>query len=69
MTAKLHKFLFMAALMAPSMGAQALDKVDGVYQIATPQDMVDFADLVTNGEPDANAVLTADVDISDYHTL
>ncbi len=59
----------MAALMAPCAGAQALDKVDGVYQIATPQDMVDFAALVADGEPDANAVLTADIDISDYHTL
>ena len=59
----------MAALMAPCAGAQALDKVDGVYQIATPQDMVDFAALVTDGEPDANAVLMADIDISDYHTL
>lgn len=46
--------------------AMALEQKDGVYQIATPQDLVDFSDLVNvNGVRDANAVLTADLDMTE----
>ena len=40
-----------------------LKKVDGVYQIATVADLKAFAELVNNGEVNANAVLTADIDL------
>lgn len=37
---------------------------NGVYQISTPKDLTDFADLVNYGEePAAKAVLTADLDM------
>lgn len=44
--------------------AQALEQKDGVYQIATAQDLVDFSALVNGGEQAANAVLTADIDMT-----
>lgn len=48
------------------MGTQvwALDQSDGIYQIGTPQDLADFATLVNNGDAGANAVLTADIDLT-----
>lgn len=39
-------------------------KVDGVYQLSTPVELILFANLVNAGETDANAVLTADIDAS-----
>ena len=42
----------------------ALDEVDGCYQIGTAQDLVDFATLVNEGKPEAQAVLTADIDLA-----
>lgn len=45
--------------------AWALDQVDGCYQIGTAQDLVDFAGVVNEGEADAKAVLTADIDLAD----
>lgn len=44
--------------------AQALEQKDGVYQIATAQDLVDFSAIVAGGEQDANAVLTANIDMT-----
>ena len=44
--------------------AWALDEVDGCYQIGTAQDLVDFAALVNEGKPEAQAVLTADIDLT-----
>ena len=44
--------------------AWALDEVDGCYQIGTAQDLVDFATLVNEGKPEAQAVLTADIDLA-----
>lgn len=44
--------------------AWALDEVDGSYQIGTAQDLVDFATLVNEGKDAANAVLTADIDMT-----
>lgn len=45
-----------------------LDMVDGVYRISTPLELVAFSRLVNNGLTDAKAVLTADMDLSDYVT-
>ena len=39
-------------------------KVDGVYQIGNAQQMIMFANIVNGGEFSANAVLTADVDMT-----
>ena len=44
--------------------AFALDQVDGVYQIASATDLVEFAAVVNGGEDGANAVLTADIDMT-----
>ncbi|MBR4405443.1 MAG: hypothetical protein IKT30_03610, partial [Bacteroidaceae bacterium] len=44
--------------------AWAVDEVDGCYQIGTAQDLVDFATLVNEGKPEAQAVLTADIDLT-----
>ena len=51
-------FLLMSA------GTWALDQVDGVYQIGSTQDLVDFAAVVNEGENNVNAVLTADIDLT-----
>ena len=50
-------FLLMSA------GTWALDQVDGVYQIGSAQDLVDFA-AVVNEDGNVNAVLTADIDLT-----
>ena len=44
--------------------AWALEQTDGVYQIGTPQDLVDFATLVNGGDKTINGVLVADIDLS-----
>ena len=44
--------------------AQALEQKDGVYQIATAQDLVDFSAIVAGGEQAASAVLTANIDMT-----
>ena len=41
----------------------ALEQKDGVYQIGTVEDLVAFAELVNGGEHNANAVLTANIDM------
>ena len=41
-----------------------LNPVDGVYQLATPREVLIFSALVNNGETGANAVLTADIDFA-----
>ncbi len=46
----------------------ALDPVNGVYQLATAQDVADFATVVDGGATDLKAVLTADIDMSGYPT-
>ena len=55
--------LCMTALLSVfSTAAWALSEVNGVYQIGTADDLKAFAELVNGGQPDANAVLTADID-------
>ena len=58
---KLLNRCLMAIMMVVSMSAYALDKVNGVYQIGTAEDLKAFAELVNGGEKFANAVLTADI--------
>lgn len=48
-----------------STSAMALEQKDGVYQISTAQDLIEFSDVVNvQGEQAANAVLTADIDMT-----
>ena len=44
----------------------AIEQTDGVYQIGTAEDLVAFATLVNDGTTSANAVLTADIDMTGY---
>lgn len=37
---------------------------DGVYEISSAQDFVDFATLVNGGQYDAKAVMTKDIDMT-----
>lgn len=46
----------------------ALHQVDGVYQINTPLDLCNFAEIVNGGENKANAVLNADLDMTEFQT-
>ncbi|MBO7141193.1 MAG: dockerin type I repeat-containing protein [Prevotella sp.] len=46
-----------------STGAMALEQKNGVYQIGTKQDLVEFSALVNGGEQAANAVLTEDLNM------
>ncbi len=41
-----------------------LEEEDGHYLISTPRDLIFFAKMVNNGQVEANAVLTADLDMS-----
>ncbi|MCR4922045.1 MAG: glycerophosphodiester phosphodiesterase, partial [Bacteroidaceae bacterium] len=43
-----------------------LKKTDGVYQIGTGRELAIFSAMVNAGDHTANAVLTADIDMSDY---
>lgn len=54
---------------APALIADyALVPVEGVYQIATAKQLVTFAGLVNGGVNDAQAVVTADLDLADVIT-
>ena len=54
---------------APALIAAAqLEKVDGVYQIANAYNLASFAAVVNAGENDADAVVTADIDLADVIT-
>ena len=57
MSKKLLNMCLMAMMMVVSMSAYALEKVNGVYQIGTADDLEEFATLVNGGEVFANAVL------------
>ena len=43
-----------------------LKQIDGIYQIATPADFIQFTTLVNGSKHDANAVLTADIDMDGH---
>ena len=63
MSKRLLGMFFAAILMAMGMSAYALEKVNGAYQIGTAEDFSAFAELVNGGQRNANAVLTADIDL------
>ena len=64
MKQKFYTLLLTAVFGLTGMNAWAqLTQVDGVYQIGTAQDLVDFAAVVNGGEYTASAVLTADIDM------
>ena len=65
---KKHLFSLLAMLTAFSTSAFALDKVNGAYQIGTVEDYVAFAQIVNGGTRDANAILTADIDLGSTTT-
>ena len=44
--------------------ADDLQPIDGVYQIGSAQDLLAFSNVVKTNTPNANAVLTADIDMS-----
>ena len=60
----LFVLLSMIGIWTGSQRAFALDQKDGIYQIATAQDLVEFSAVVAAGEQSANAVVTADLDIN-----
>ena len=57
-------FLSMLVMLTTiSTSALALEKIDGMYQIGSAEDFAEFATLVNGGQRNANAVLTADIDL------
>ncbi|MBO7067928.1 MAG: hypothetical protein J6W52_04540 [Bacteroidaceae bacterium] len=69
MSKKLLKMCVMVIMMVISMSAWALSEVNGVYQIGTAQDFLDFAALVNGGDTYACAELTADIDLGTDGTM
>ena len=59
---KIHLCVLIVLLLGTNV--LALDQKDGVYQIATAEDLVGFSELVNGGEIIATAVLTADIDMA-----
>ncbi|MCR4921195.1 MAG: hypothetical protein K5945_05735 [Bacteroidaceae bacterium] len=58
-------YLILLGIVCGTMTANAeLTAVEGVYQIGSGQDLIDFAALVNSGTANANAVLTADIDMA-----
>lgn len=57
---KIYSFLLTALLGVFGMNAWAQD-----YEISSAQDLADFAEAVNGGEFEANAILTADIDMSE----
>ena len=58
-------FLFALAIAwLANTGAMALERVEGVYQIGTADQLIEFAAIVNGGENGANAILTADIDMT-----
>ena len=60
MKQKFYTLLLTAVFGLTGMNAWA----QSTYEIGTAQDLMDFAEVVNSGETDANAVLTADIDMS-----
>ena len=55
--------LCVAAFMMPQSAFAEIEAIDGVYQLGSAQDLVEFATLVNGGETAANAVLTTDINM------
>ena len=62
---KLYFFLLTTLMGLFGMNASAQDP----YEISTAQDLMAFADLVNGGETGTNAVLTADIDMTDLLSM
>ena len=60
---KKHLFSLLAMLTAFGTSAFALDQINGVYQIGTVEDYVAFAQIVNGGTRNADAILTADINL------
>lgn len=56
----------LALALCMSVASWAIDIVDGVYQVGTAEELVEFADCVMANNGKADAVLTADIDITAY---
>ena len=63
MRKSLLKIALLLPLLMVNLNAKAIEQVDGWYQIGTPQDLTEFAEVVNGGDSYANAVLTADIDM------
>ena len=64
-----RKIYFALLACMACMTAWALEPVDGVYQLGSPQNVAEFAALVDGGTRDVKAVLTADIDLSEQPAL
>ena len=62
-------FVLALALCMSLTGRAEVSVVDGVYQLSTPEDMLEFADSVLNNDGACDAVLLADIDMSSYPTF
>ena len=64
------RMLLLAAASLWAIGLSANDNLkksaENVYKISTPQDLLDFSDVVNGGESDACAILTANLDMTGY---
>lgn len=59
------KLIVIAVLLSWTAGsASALDKLNGYYCIGNGDQLIEFAGIVNGGEPSANAILTADIDLN-----
>ena len=62
-------FTLLTFLLGISSGAWAIEQdTDGYYLIGSAQDWKDFAGIVNNTNPAANAKMTADIDLGDDQT-
>lgn len=57
-------FMLTASGLSIMLNASAIDIKDGVYQITTGAELVEFASMVNSGDGNLKAALTADVDMS-----
>ena len=64
MNKRLSSMIALACFLTFGNSAWALEQTDGIYQIATAADLIEFAGIVNNGENNANATLTADIDMT-----
>ena len=61
----MKKFLLLALIpLGLGIHASAIEQTDGLYQLSSPAELAEFATLVNEGNNAANAVLTADIDLS-----
>lgn len=63
LTTSMVMMLYICFCLLPA-PVKAISDNNGVYEIATAQDLVDFSSLVNSGETSANAILTADIDMT-----